>query len=215
MIEPATTRLTIEENQVRRRVTVAIIASTTAAGLLLAGCSSTATPADPAATASETVAAPFNDSDVTFAQMMVVHHEGAIEMADLAVERGTNPEVQALGKAISAAQGPEIEQMTSWLESWGEPTADDMMDMDGMDHGGMDMDGMDQAGAMADLDSLSGTEFDRRFLELMTAHHQGAIEMSEQELADGENADALALARRIIDAQNAEIVEMTNMLGGL
>lgn len=199
----------------RRRVTVAIIASTTAAGLLLAGCSSTATPADPAATASETVAAPFNDSDVTFAQMMVVHHEGAIEMADLAVERGTNPEVQALGKAISAAQGPEIEQMTSWLESWGEPTADDMMDMDGMDHGGMDMDGMDQAGAMADLDSLSGTEFDRRFLELMTAHHQGAIEMSEQELANGENADALALARRIIDAQNAEIVEMTNMLGGL
>ena len=199
----------------RRRVTVAIIASTTAAGLLLAGCSSATTPAEPAAQTSETAAASFNDSDVEFAQMMVVHHEGAIEMADLAVERGANPEVQALGKAISAAQGPEIEQMTRWLESWGEPTADDMMDMDGMDHGGMDMDGMDQAGAMSDLDSLSGTEFDRRFLELMTAHHQGAIEMSEQELADGENADALALARRIIDAQNAEIVEMRNMLDGL
>ena len=71
--------------------------------------------------------------------------------------------------------------MTSWLEAWGEDT----MPMDGMDHtdhGGMDMEGMSQEEAMAELEGLSGTEFDRRFLELMIAHHQGAVEMAQSQL---------------------------------
>ncbi len=155
-----------------------------------------------------------NAADAQFAQMMIVHHEGAIEMAELAIDAASTAEVKALGERIAAAQQPEIDQMTAWLRAWGEPGPPDMSHA-GMDHRGMDMDGMDQAGAVTDLERQSGVGFDRRFLELMIAHHAGAIEMSEAELARGRNADALALARTIIDAQTAEIAEMTNLLGGL
>ena len=163
---------------------------------------------------SEAATTAHNDADAQFAQMMIVHHEGAIEMAELAIESASTAEVKALAERIAAAQQPEIDQMTAWLRAWGEPGPPDMSHA-GMNHRGMDMDGMDQAGAMTDLERQSGAGSDRRFLELMIAHHAGAIEMSEAELASGRNGDALALARAIIDAQTAEITEMTNLLGGL
>ncbi|WP_098482091.1 DUF305 domain-containing protein [Georgenia soli] len=150
--------------------------------------------------------------------MMIVHHEGAIEMSDLAVEKADSEEVRALAEDISAAQGPEIEQMTSWLEAWGEetmPMDHGGMDHGGMDHGGMDMDGMSQEEAMGHLEDQSGPDFDRRFLELMIAHHEGAVTMAEDELADGENPQALELAQKIIDDQQAEIAQMEQMLQNL
>ncbi|MDD9208082.1 DUF305 domain-containing protein, partial [Georgenia sp. 10Sc9-8] len=159
-----------------------------------------------------------NDADTMFAQMMIVHHEGAIEMADLAIEQAATEEVRTLAEGISVAQGPEIEEMTAWLQAWGEDTAP--MDDGGMDHGGMDMEGMDMEGmdqgeAMTELKALSGAEFDRRFLELMIAHHQGAVTMAETELDQGENPQALDLAQRIIDDQTTEIALMEEMLQDL
>ncbi|XSS41935.1 DUF305 domain-containing protein [Propionibacteriaceae bacterium Y1685] len=207
------------------------VGAAVALALTLAACGGTTEDADPAqtpgaATSETTTSAPettasegqidqaHNDADTMFAQMMIVHHEGAIEMADLAVEKASSQEIRTLAENISAAQGPEIEQMTSWLEAWGEDT----MPSGGMDHsghGGMDMEGMSQEEAMAELDGLSGTEFDRRFLELMIAHHQGAVEMAQTQLDDGENPQALELAQQIIDDQQAEISEMEDMLGNL
>ena len=87
--------------------------------------------------------------------------------------------------------------------------------MDGMDHGGMDMDGMSQEEAMADLEERSGTDFDRRFLELMIAHHQGAVEMAQPLLEEGENPQAIDLAKVIIDDQQTEIRKMEEMLSDL
>lgn len=169
------------------------------------------TPTDSAATgtAAGEIDQAHNDADTMFAQMMIVHHEGAIEMADLAVERAESQDVRSLAEGISAAQGPEIERMQSWLEAWGEET-EPMGGMEG--HGGMEMDGMTQVEAMAELESLSGAEFDRRFLDLMIAHHRGAVTMAEEELADGQNPQALELAQTIIDDQQAEIAEMDQML---
>jgi len=63
--------------------------------------------------------------------------------------------------------------------------------------------------------ALTGTEFDRRFLELMIGHHEGAVGMAQEELDSGENADALALAQTIIDAQTTEIATMQGMLDSL
>ena len=154
-----------------------------------------------------------NDADTMFAQMMIVHHEGAIEMADLAIEQAATEEVRTLAEGISVAQGPEIEEMTAWLQAWGEDTAP--MDDGGMDHGGMDMEGMNQGEAMTELEALSGAEFDRRFLELMIAHHEGAVTMAETELDQGENPQALDLAQRIIDDQTTEIALMEEMLQDL
>src|SRR5665647_2969070 len=67
---------------------------------------------------------------------------------------------------------------------------------------------------MAELSSLSGPELDRRFLELMIDHHRGAVEMAEEHHASGLNDDALALARTIIDDQ-VEITEMNGLLQNL
>lgn len=155
-----------------------------------------------------------NDADVAFTQNMVVHHEGAIVMANLAGRTATTAEVKALADRIAAAQEPEIIEMQSWLVAWGEPSAADA-DMDGMDMDGMDMGGLSQDEAMTDLKAVDGADFDRRFLELMIEHHQGAIEMAENELAAGANPRALELARAIIDAQKAEIAEMEQLVQGL
>ena len=164
------------------------------------------------ASASTDVAAEHNDQDTTFAQMMIIHHEGAIEMSQLAVQRADNPEVVALAERIAEAQGPEIDEMTAWLGAWGEDISPD--DHGGMDMGGMDMDGMSQEEMMTQLDGLAGDEFDRAFLDAMIAHHEGAIEMSEQQVADGQNPDAVALAEKIIEDQRAEITEMREILAG-
>ncbi|WP_454778539.1 DUF305 domain-containing protein [Georgenia muralis] len=212
----------------------AVAAATLATVLVLGACSEADDPAATPTTASATTAAPgaadeatsesttdesmtdavHNDADTEFAQMMIVHHEGAIEMAELAASDASTEEVRALGERISAAQGPEIDLMTSWLEAWGEPTAAED-DMAGMDHGGMDMGGLSQEEAMAELESAEGAELDRRFLELMIEHHRGAIEMAEGQLDEGADPAALALAEQIIADQEAEIAEMEELLAGL
>ncbi len=179
-------------------------------GLTLAACSQADDTAGNETTeSSSTAATEHNAADTQFAQMMIVHHEGALEMAQLATEQATTPEVKDLAGRITEAQQPEIDLMTSWLNEWGEET-DPMggMDHSGMDHSGMDMNGMDQDEAMADLEGLEGAEFDKQFLQLMTAHHEGAVEMSQLELDEGVNTDALDLAQEIIDAQTQEIAEM-------
>lgn len=200
-------------NPMRRRLTASLAAA--ALAITLAACSS-GTDTGEAPTSdqdTQSSAATHNDADTQFAQLMIIHHQGAIEMAELAIEQASSAEVKALAERIQSAQGPEIDLMTGWLNSWGEDTSHDM-GMDDMDMGGMDMDGMSQADVMAELENLEGVEFDQAFLERMIAHHQGAIEMAEQEKADGANPDAMALAGAIIDAQMAEITEMQNLLAG-
>ena len=194
-----------------RRVAVAAVA----AGLAVGGLSSCAAGGpDTTVGSGSSAEAANNAADTEFAQMMVIHHEGAIEMADAAVDRAATDDVRALAERISAAQGPEIDTMTGWLERWGEDMPHDA-DMGDMGHGGMDMDGMDQEAAMDELRGLEGEEFDRRFLELMIDHHEGALEMSEEHLGDGQNPAALELAVQIVAAQEAEIAEMREMLDGL
>jgi uncharacterized protein (DUF305 family) len=84
------------------------------------------------------------------------------------------------------------------------------MDHGNMDHG--DMGGMMSSEDMDSLANATGAEFDRMFLDMMTAHHSGAVQMAETEIADGENPDALAMADEIRDTQNAEISEMQQLL---
>lgn len=204
----------------RRRLAATAAALALAAATLTA-CSTGGDPAAEPPAAQETSsgegadeATEYNAADVEFAQMMIVHHQGALEMAELAVERASTGEVRALAERIAAAQGPEIELMSGWLETWDEqPPAE--TEHEGMDHGGMDMDGMDQQEAMATLAELDGVEFDRTFLELMIAHHRGATEMAQTQIDQGTDPGALALARTIQDDQKAEITEMETLLRDL
>lgn len=146
--------------------------------------------------------AAFNDADVMFAQMMIPHHEQAIEMSDIALDPtvGAGEQVRELATEIKGAQDPEITQMKDLLTAWAQPlTADG-----DMDHSSM-MGGMMTADELTQLGKKVGPEFDAAWASAMIAHHEGAIEMAETVLADGKNAETLELARAIISAQQAEI----------
>ena len=152
--------------------------------------------------------ADFNDADVTFATDMIAHHRQAVEMAELAETRAESPEVKDLATQIMDAQDPEIESMTGWLTTWGEPVPDEM--------GGMDMSssmpGMMSQDEMTSLENTSGAEFDQMFLAMMVEHHRGAIEMAKREQSDGLFPDAIALAKQIETAQTDEITSMRALL---
>ncbi|MGB3674039.1 MAG: DUF305 domain-containing protein [Candidatus Nanopelagicales bacterium] len=189
---------------------------------MTAGCSSSSSPTPTSSSA--TVLNGYNSQDVTFLVDMVAHHQQAIDMAEMVPSHTNNAQVKALATKIEAAQGPEIAQMNAWLAEWnetpemGSESSGNGHNMSGMDHGGSMSSanpmgpGMMSAAQMADLESKSGAEFDRMWLTMMIAHHEGAVTMSEQELAQGENAQVKALAQEIINAQAKEIAEMQEML---
>lgn len=150
--------------------------------------------------------AEFDSADIMFVQMMISHHEQAVEMSDLLLAKeGVDEEVAELAQRIKAAQQPEIELMEEWLDDW-----DADMPMDGMDHG----DGMMSGDDMAALEDATGDEASALFLEQMIEHHEGAILMAEGEVEAGENPDAVALAEKIIVDQTAEIEEMKQLRAG-
>jgi uncharacterized protein (DUF305 family) len=187
--------------------TIALAASVLAAALVLAGCNTTTGMDSMDSTPDPSSSAAFNNADATFAMEMIPHHQQAIEMAEILLDKeGVDERVVDLALQIKEAQGPEIETMTEWLEAWGFGTG-----MGGMDHG----DGMMSDDDMAALESAGGPEASTLFLEQMTQHHEGAIEMAQQELVEGENSDALDLAQRIVDDQTAEIAVMRDLLAEL
>ncbi|GAB1688636.1 DUF305 domain-containing protein [Krasilnikovia sp. M28-CT-15] len=203
-----------------RRVLIAGAALTTT--VVLAGCGdndATAPghgmgPGMGVSAASASPGAVFNAADVMFAQAMIPHHQQAIAMADLAPTRAASSEVKALAEKIKKAQQPEIDVMAGWLAAWGQPTPMPGMSggmvMPGASHGPMA--GLMSAADMKALEAASGAAFDKQFLTMMIAHHEGAIIMAQQEQAQGSNPDAKALAAKIVTDQQAEITTMQDML---
>lgn len=163
--------------------------------------------------AAEASATGHDEADIAFAQQMIPHHEQAVEMAELATTRASSSDVKALATTIEAAQQPEIDRMDSWLTAWGASTG--QASGQASPDGGMDMGsgtGMMSASDMNSLSAMRGTAFDTAFLTMMQQHHAGAVAMAQAELADGQNAQALALAASIIVTQTAEIGQMQAML---
>ena len=182
-----------------RLVVVAVSAMT---ALILAGCGAAEDPALEAPAGSEESAS-FNDADVTFLQGMIPHHEQATEMAELVADRTDRDELREFADAIISDQSGEIDQMKAMLESAGADEGGGHGDMGGM-AGGMD------ESEMTDLEAASGGDFDLMFLEMMTRHHEGAIEMAQKVLDEGQNPTVVTLARDIIKAQEAEIDKMAS-----
>lgn len=186
------------------RIRTLVLLSAVVAAVIVAvtGCSAAQSPSDPSPRDTEST---FNQADVAFTMMMMPHHEQAIDMADILLAKdGIDQRVVELATAIKEAQGPEIETMEGWLAAWGASRDH------GMDHGGMMSDD-----DMAALDASEGSEASRLFLEQMTVHHQGAIDAAEQEVDNGENPDAVALAGKIVLDQTAEIPVMQQLLDTL
>lgn len=187
---------------------------------LAAGCGSGDTGANAQSTASGTSTsaesagqAEHNDQDVAFAQGMLPHHQQAVDMAKMAAEKATNAKVKDLASRIEGAQDPEIQQLTDMLDQWDAsmPGMSTMSEMPGMDHGNMSGDGMMTDEEMQQLETATGADFDRMWVQMMIKHHQGAVTMAKTELEQGKNSDAKALAQKIVDAQEAEITEMQGL----
>ena len=201
---------------------IAAAALTLALGAGLTACSDDSS--DAAGRTAQVSTTEHNDADVAFASDMITHHAQALSMVDLTLDRPLDPEVQALAEDIRAAQGPEIETMADWLTKWGEEVPetmrdhvngghdmDDMSDnMDGMGHS--DMPGMMSADDLDALENAPDEDFQDMWLEMMVEHHEGAIEMAEDEQQDGRFKDAVDLAGQIIAAQEKEIETMKELL---
>lgn len=147
----------------------------------------------------------FSMNDIMFAQMMIPHHEQAVELASLAETNTTDQLILDLASRIKDAQAPEIEQMQAWLDD-----ADAGMDMS---HN-MSMPGFISDADMETIRAARDGDFDTLFLSYMIEHHKGAIEMVNSLIADSENPEVRALGEAIIAAQTAEIAEMDAMLNG-
>lgn len=176
--------------------------------LFVAGCSSDS---DTAGESSSAASEEHNTQDVMFAQMMIPHHQQAIEMADMVPARGASPELEALAEQIKDAQQPEIDEMTGWLESWDQNVPDPDSSMgDHAGHAGMG--GMMTDEQMTALEAASGPEFEKMWLEMMIQHHAGAVQMAEEQKEYGQYEPAMEMADEIIKSQQAEIDQMEEML---
>jgi uncharacterized protein (DUF305 family) len=151
------------------------------------------------------------DLDAHFIEMMIPHHEGAIEMAEVALERSNRPEVRLLAEGIIEAQSREIADMRTWYEDWYGAEVPDYADYM---RGGMGMmGGADHMfGDTDELSRVSDEEFDRVFLQMMIPHHQMALAMTAGLLSESERPEMRQLADNIQTSQSAEIEVMRGWL---
>ena len=185
-----------------------------------------------AAEASRIANSRFSPADVTFMQMMIIHHRQAVEMATLAPTRTNNPQLLTIAGRITASQKDELRFMQNWLKARGESAVLPAMDHaatghQGMDHGTMGaaamnpaamnpvgaprMKGMATSAQIAALASADGASFDRQFLELMIGHHRGAVEMVEALFKRPGAAYDPVLFQFITDVSNEQTAEIKRM----
>ena len=172
-------------------------------------------------------------AEAGFARDMQVHHLQGVELAMIVRDATDDDEVRLLGYDIATTQAQQAGQMYGWLAEWGLSQAGSEPSMTWMtrpaldgaaghdDHAAADpgahepgapMPGLATPAQVEELRGLTGVEAERRFLELMIAHHQGAVEMADAVLARSTNPVVVALAQSIVDSQTSEIELMTGML---
>jgi uncharacterized protein (DUF305 family) len=147
-----------------------------------------------------------NADDVMFAQMMIPHHQQAVEMSAMVPSRSTNTDLLMLAKHISADQQAEIQTLQTLLSQWGQPV------MANNGHGATNMTGMVDESTMNQLQTLDGAAFDTLWMRSMISHHQGAVMMAQTEIAHGLSTDGIHVAKLIVTAQQREIAYMNHLL---
>jgi uncharacterized protein (DUF305 family) len=202
-------------------VRIAAVVAAAAAALIVSSCSSPAQQAaqyeersghpDASGTVTLNPGAPaaHNADDITFATDMIPHHDQAVELSALVTGHSNNTDLIALAERISAAQQPEVQTLKAFLVQWKETPESDT------GHAGhhSQMQGMVDEATIARLQTLNGVDFDTLWLQSMISHHQGAVEMAKAQIANGENGDAIGVAKKIVETQQAEISQMKQMLG--
>lgn len=152
-----------------------------------------------------------NDADKRFIQDMIVHHLQAVYMAGLAPERASSSDVKGLASRIHDVQGPEVDMMNRWLSQHSVPTVDPNAPH-GHDSGAMP--GMATQEQLDALKNARGAAFDTLFLQLMIAHHQGALTMADEVRKNGEDVRVQEIADDVTAEQSDEIRRMQKWLDG-
>jgi len=145
-----------------------------------------------------------SSDDIMFLQMMIPHHQQAIDISDLALTKSSDSELLALAKDIRDGQASEIVKMKAWLDGANA----------GMDPGhsmGHDMGGMLGDSELAALKAATGKSFDLLWLKGMTGHHDGAIDMAAM-IENAENAEIKSFGQAIVTAQSAQNKQMAAMI---
>lgn len=142
--------------------------------------------------------------DRLFLANMIAHHQGAIDMANMALTSAKHPELKTLAQDIVSAQTSEIANMTDWQKTWGYPASSGEQMMDHSSMGMMDM----NASMMTALNGKTGDDFDKAFLEQMIMHHQSAINMASTGKTNAQHQEVKDLTVAIVTAQTKEITQM-------
>lgn len=144
------------------------------------------------------------DYDRYFMANMIAHHQGAIDMAKLALTNAKHSELKSMANNVIKAQTEEQANMVGWQKAWGYPASSgEMM----QDHSAMGMN-EEMVAMMERLKTKTGDDFDKVFLSSMIAHHTSAVDMSRPAAKNAAHQEIKDLAKAIIEAQNAEIAQM-------
>ena len=154
-------------------------------------------------TSSNSSSTGFTGADTMFLQMMIPHHQQALDISELALQKSQNVELLALAKVIINDQKSEIAQMKVWLDQAGSS--------EHMGHSMEGMGGMLNDEDLAALNKATGKNFDTLWLKGMIEHHDGAIHMSEM-IKDASNLEIKAFGEKIVKDQSAQITQMKKML---
>ncbi len=163
-----------------------------------------------AAEATKLAQASYLPADVAFMQHMIVHHQQAVDMAKLVKDRTNTEDLKTIAGRIESSQADEITFMQTWLKERGEPTEDPAM-KGHAEHMHHMMKGMASPEDMKALAAAKGADFDRQFLTLMIAHHDGALDMAEELLDEEGTAADPVLFQFVGDVESEQKTEIGRM----
>jgi uncharacterized protein (DUF305 family) len=145
-----------------------------------------------------------NDPEIDFSNMMKMHHQGAIDMANLELEQGKSDSLKRSAQKIINEQQAEIQQFTTILTTLTVDNSDPFFTQEQTDN-------MMKGGKIADEQIITG-DIDNDFATLMIVHHQGAIDNASAYLHHGNNTQLKTMANNIIMSQTKEIAELADWL---
>ena len=141
--------------------------------------------------------------DLQFIDTMIMHHEGAVDIAGPTRDKAHHAELLTMANGIVSSRTKEIERMKAWREKWfpGSPRAINI-DLPGMRDSMKEMD-------FKQIAMLFGNDYDLEFLKQMIPHHEGAVIMANEALQRSSRPEIKTIATAIIKAQEAEMKQMT------
>jgi len=147
--------------------------------------------------------------DLRFIDAMIPHHQGAVDMANVAQEKSKRPEIKKLAEEIIFSQDQEIAQLKQWRTAWYPGASSTPVAYDAKTGKTVPMPHQQMQGMMMNMDlGAADADFDLRFINAMIPHHESAITMAQDALSKSKRPEIKKLAQSIIDSQQAEINQM-------